>query len=166
MNPLRSLDPAAVSRRNAELAAEQERLRNLTPEERRRHMEAKAAGRKSPIIMDEFKRLGLITENSNDNPTRIEIPNPELKRDERSALGGTVSGEEKSLQRTRVRFILFRVRPLDPDNAAGSVKNCVDGLRHAGLIPGDEPWRIILETEQVKVAHFKEEKTEVEITIL
>lgn len=38
-------------------------------------------------------------------------------------------------------------------------------LRHARLIEGDDPWRIILETRQVKVSTFKEERTEVEIII-
>lgn len=33
----------------------------MTPEERTRHMQSKAAGKKSPIVMDEFKRLGLVT---------------------------------------------------------------------------------------------------------
>jgi hypothetical protein len=65
--------------------------------------------------------------------------------------------------RTRVRFTGYRVRPLDPDNFAGSVKDLLDGLRHAHLIEGDEPWRIDFETAQKKVKSFKEEKTMIEI---
>lgn len=39
----------------------------------------------------------------------------------------------------------------------------MNGLRHAHVIEGDEPWRITLETEQVKVGTFAEERTEIEI---
>lgn len=73
------------------------------------------------------------------------------------------TGEAKSVGRVRVCFRGYRVRPLDPDNFAGSVKDCLDYLRHAGLIPEDDWWSIRLETEQVKVAHFKDEKTVIEI---
>ena len=66
--------------------------------------------------------------------------------------------------RIRVRFVGRRVRPLDPDNFAGSVKDALDGLRHVGLIDGDEPWRIVLETEQEKVRHREEEETVIIIT--
>jgi len=92
-----------------------------------------------------------------------QLPNPEPKRHQTAALGGANEGEEESLSRIIVRFTGCRVRPLDPDNFAGSVKDLLDGLRHAGLIPGDEPWRIKLETEQVKVRQFAEEKTIIEI---
>lgn len=83
---------------------------------------------------------------------------------EAPALGRPIPGEKESVGRVSVRFIGYRVRPLDPDNFAGSVKDCLDFLRHAGLIPGDEPWRIKLETEQEKVASFKEERTEIVLT--
>jgi hypothetical protein len=93
------------------------------------------------------------------------LPNAEPERHATPALGSAVQGKAESPPRTVVRFVGYRVRPLDPDNFAGSVKGCLDGLRYAGLISGDEPWKIILETEQVKVAHFHEERTEVAITI-
>ncbi len=99
-----------------------------------------------------------------DNQTRPELPNPKPERDQAQPLGEAEQGEKTGIQRTLVQFIGYRVRPLDPDNFAGSVKDLLDGLRHAGLISGDEPWRIILKTEQVKVATFKEEKTVIEIT--
>lgn len=96
--------------------------------------------------------------------TDSQLPHPEPERDQAPALGQTGQGEAQGLERPVVRFTGFRVRPLDPDNFAGSVKDLLDGLRHAGLIPGDEPWRIILETEQVKVGTFKEEKTVITIS--
>lgn len=101
-------------------------------------------------------------ENKTDRP----LPNTVAQRDQTPALDGAVPGEAQGVGRTRIRFTGYRVRPLDPDNFAGSIKDLLDGLRHAGLIPGDEPWRIILETEQVRVGGFAAECTEIEITQL
>lgn len=78
-----------VEQNNARRRAEEIAMRALTAEGRRRHMEAKRAGKKSPVVMDEFKRLGLITEKKNDNPPRPEIPNAEFERDKAPALGGS-----------------------------------------------------------------------------
>jgi len=91
------------------------------------------------------------------------IPDAKSKRNNAPTLGGAKKREVKSLARVIVRFTGYRVRPLDPDNFAASCKGLLDGLRHAQIISGDEPWRIRLETEQVKVKHFKSERTEVEI---
>jgi hypothetical protein len=91
------------------------------------------------------------------------LPDPKPERHQAPALGAAISGETKGVSRTRVRVVGHRVRPLDPDNFAGSVKDLLDGLRHAGLLEGDEPWRIILETEQVKVRRLKAQKTVIEI---
>lgn len=44
-----------------------------------------------------------------------------------------------------------------------STKNLLDGLRHAGLLPEDNPWTIKLQVEQEKVKGFDNEKTEIEI---
>ncbi len=93
-----------------------------------------------------------------------QLSDAQPQRHETPALGGPIQREEKGLERTRVLFVGYRVRPLDPDNFAGSVKDLLDGLRHAELIRGDEPWEIILETRQEKVQSFKAERTEVEIT--
>lgn len=81
-----------------------------------------------------------------------------------SALERAVPGEKQGIRRVRIRITGYRVRPLDPDNFAGSVKDLLDGLRHAALIPGDEPWRIRLETEQEKVSSYKEERTVITLT--
>lgn len=94
-----------------------------------------------------------------------ELPHAVAERDQAPALGEAVSGEEKGMARTIVRFTGHRVRPLDPDNFAASIKDLLDGLRHAGIVFGDEPWRIILQTEQVKVKAFKDERTVIEIEI-
>lgn len=93
------------------------------------------------------------------------LPHTKSQRVTKAALGSPIQGKAESLSsiegRIRVKFIGYRVRPLDPDNFAGSTKNLLDGLRHAGLIHGDEPWKIIFETEQFRVKTFKEEKTEI-----
>lgn len=98
-----------------------------------------------------------------DSPIR-QVPNTEPERNETPALDGAAAGEAQRDARPVVSFTGFRVRPLDPDNFAGSVKDLLDGLRHAGLIPGDEPWKIRLVTDQVRVPTFEEERTEVDIT--
>jgi hypothetical protein len=95
---------------------------------------------------------------------RRALPDAQPQCDQAPALVAAVSREDQSVHRTRIRFVGYRTRPLDPDNFAGSVKDLLDGLRHAQLIPGDEAWRIILETEQVKVGHVKDERTEIEIS--
>lgn len=94
---------------------------------------------------------------------RRKIPDPKPKHDETAALEPAGPDTKESFCRPIVRFTLHRVQPLDPDNAAGSCKDLLDGLRHAGLIPGDEAWRIKFGVEQEKVAHYKDEKTVIEI---
>jgi hypothetical protein len=99
----------------------------------------------------------------NETHPRTRLPDPKPERDQAPALGAAISRKTKGISRTRVRIVGHRVRPLDPDNFAGSVKDLLDGLRHAGLLEGDEPWRIILETEQVKVRRLNAQKTVIEI---
>jgi hypothetical protein len=94
---------------------------------------------------------------------RRALQNPQPQRDQELPLGRGDAGKAGGLPKIVVRFIGCRVRPLDPDNFAGSVKDLLDGLRHAGLIPGDEPWKIKLETEQRRVQSLDEEVTQIEI---
>lgn len=110
-----------------------------------------------------FKRLnpGLFS----DEAPRA-VPDAKPKRHKAPTLGAAAQGEAAGISRVAVRFIGYRVRPLDPDNFAGSVKDLLDGLRHAKLLLGDEPWRIQLETTQVKVSSFAEECTEIEISLI
>lgn len=95
--------------------------------------------------------------------TNSPLPDAEPQCDQAPALGGPGQRKENRDGRIVVRFTGYRVSPLDPDNFAGSVKDLLDGCRHAGLIPGDEPWTIILQTEQVRVAYYAQERTELEI---
>jgi hypothetical protein len=87
----------------------------------------------------------------------------EFERDKKKPLVEAVPREAKSMGRTLVRFTGYRVRLLDPDNFAGSVKDLLDGLRHAGLLDDDSPDKIILETQQFKIRHQENEKTVIEI---
>ena len=99
----------------------------------------------------------------NEIATHAEVQRSEPQRDQAAALGASRQREEKGVERTVVRFIGYRLRPLDPDNFAGGCKDLLDGLRHAGLLHGDEPWRIKFQTEQIKVSSRSEERTVVQI---
>jgi hypothetical protein len=92
-----------------------------------------------------------------------QLSRAEPECDQTPTLGSAVQRETQSLPRVTVRFVGYRVRPLDPDNFAGGCKDLLDGLRHAHLIPGDEAWRLNFETRQEKVAHRSDEKTVIEI---
>lgn len=98
-----------------------------------------------------------------EDSTNCVLQDPELKRDQTAALGYANAGKTQGLGRISLRFIGYRVRPLDPDNFAGGTKDLIDGLRHAKLIPNDSPEAITLETEQVRVAHRKDECTIIDI---
>ncbi len=80
-------------------------------------------------------------------------------------LDGADEGKKEGVGLTRICFTLFRVRPLDPDNAAGSCKDLLDGCVHAGLLFDDAPWLIIFETRQVKVKSYAEERTVIQIDL-
>jgi hypothetical protein len=120
---------------------------------------SKANKTRSAAIVGAFRAISHVDE----TPISIAIQNAESEYHKTATLGSAVQREAKSLHRTIVRFIGYRVRCLDPDNFAGGCKDLLDGLRHALLIPGDEPWRINFETRQEKVAHRSEEKTVIEL---
>lgn len=92
-----------------------------------------------------------------------QVQNPKPKRNKKAAFQGPDQGKAPSLPRITIRITGFRVQPLDPDNFSGSCKDLIDGLRHAGLIFGDEWDKIIYIPDQRKVAHKIDERTEVEI---
>lgn len=103
---------------------------------------------------------------ANSSP-RVELRRPEPKQAEGSTLVGLPQRQEESTnsptKRITIRFIIYRVRPLDPDNAAASGKAILDGLRYARLIPEDKPHLIKFEVEQEKINHYKDQKTLIEI---
>ena len=89
-------------------------------------------------------------------PSPSPKPEPTLCHD---ALG-TAPGENKDARSVTVVITSYRHKTLDPDNLVGGCKYYIDGLRYAGLIPGDSPDQISLIVKQVK---DKEERTEIEI---
>lgn len=96
----------------------------------------------------------------NENRTQTPLQNPKHAQ-QAGALDGYGEGEASFTGCPVVRFTLFRVSLLDVDAKWSSVKDLLDGLQYAGLIPGDKEGQITLEVTQKKVAHFAEENTEI-----
>jgi len=113
---------------------------------------------------EQFRRTFNLPTNAPANPTRPKLPNPFIKRDDEKSLGKTVEGKKAGMERIVVCFKLMRSRLLDPDNAAASTKNLIDGLRHAKLLFDDTIHDIILQVEQEKVKHISQERTVITIT--
>ncbi len=91
------------------------------------------------------------------------VSNAKPESDEEKPLVIAVSRKTKGVRRIRVLFTLYRVHLLDDDGAQASIKDLLDGLRHASLLPDDDPGTIELTTCQEKVKSFSEERTEVDI---
>jgi len=88
--------------------------------------------------------------------------NPEPQRpDRQSELALPREAEKEGTARIHLRIVSVRKRLLDPDNLVP--KWTIDALRYCGIIPGDEPEKITLETLQRKAAKGEEEHTIVEI---
>lgn len=153
---------ADAEARNARVKAEEALFAKLTPEERRRHMQAKALGKKSPIIMDAFKALGLITDQTNDNPTHNLPPCPEPQQIIRHEPLATGEGKEAHAGQVHVRVVSYRTRLIDPDNLCP--KYFVDCCRYGGFIKNDTAKEIEFSVSQTKVKTKAEECTEITIT--
>lgn len=100
---------------------------------------------------------------ANETKTRPALPDPKPKHYEATALDRAVPGKKEGMERITLRYRLFRVRPLDYENFAGSTKDLTDGLCRIGLLPGDDPTKVIIITEQERVEHYRDERTEIEI---
>jgi len=70
-------------------------------------------------------------------------------------------GEARATERVHIRFVSVRKRLLDPDNLCE--KWTLDALRFAGILRGDEPDKITLETTQRKAAKDEAEMTIIEL---
>lgn len=95
--------------------------------------------------------------------SKTEVPYTKPKRHKKAALDEAGEGETRSLSRIIIRITGFRVNPLDPDNFAGSCKDIIDGLKHAGLLHDDSWDKVKFEPDQRKVSNYSKERTEVEI---
>jgi hypothetical protein len=91
------------------------------------------------------------------------IPNPVQEPDIRHEPPGTDAGKEAGTgSHIRMAITSYRVRLADIDNL--EIKWIVDALRYGKLIPGDSPEHITeLSIRQVKVHHYIDEYTEIEI---
>ena len=99
----------------------------------------------------------------NENQAQSPLQSAVFEPDQASALVSPKKRKTYSSPSVTVSFTFYRVRPFDPDNASASCKDLLDGLRHAGLIPGDSPFQIALQTRQIRVCKYREEHTEIEI---
>lgn len=154
-----NLTKQQIDEHNERLRIEQLALAALTPAERQRRMDAKRAGKKSPIIVDEFKLLGLLTENE-DHPLHP-VSSSELKQAIRNDALAAVSGKEADAARVRVRVVSYRKRLIDPDNLCP--KFHIDACRYAGFIKDDSAKEIELSVIQEKVNSRELERTEITI---
>lgn len=97
--------------------------------------------------------------------TNAQVPDAQ-PRERSSTLASNQQGEARRTGCPLVRFTLRRVKLLDVDAKYASVKDLLDGLAHAGLIHGDKEGQIRLEVVQVRVGHYEDERTEIEVDIL
>ena len=90
-----------------------------------------------------------------------ELSGSEPKRGVRVKSVGEGQGEEGMLCEYLVSIRSARVNLLDPDNLY--VKDIIDQLRYAELIPEDTPDILEIEITQAKVKHYKEEETIIKV---
>ena len=96
--------------------------------------------------------------NNNTNDTGATA---KLEQDTRHGTLAEKPIETRSTGRVHIRFVSVRKRLLDPDNICE--KWTLDCLRYIGVIRGDEPDKITLETSQRKAEKGEEERTEITI---
>ena len=98
---------------------------------------------------------------SNANNTNDTGATSKLEQDTRHGTLAEKPTETHSTGRVHIRFVSVRKRLLDPDNICE--KWTLDCLRYIGVIRGDEPDKITLETSQRKAEKGEEERTEITI---
>lgn len=86
------------------------------------------------------------------------------EHDIRKALHDVGKNEARSSERCLLSFTCYRTKRQDPDNAV--VKWFVDALRRARLIQDDTEDDIEIKIKQVKCKTRKEERTEIELSII
>jgi hypothetical protein len=98
------------------------------------------------------------------NQAGAEVPHPE-PREHQKKLEADHAGEAQGARCVPVSFTLYRVRLLDVEAKYASVKDLLDCVVDAGYAMGDKEGQIDLKVDQVKVDSFKEERTEISITL-
>jgi len=108
----------------------------------------------------------LLAANAQDYGTHDQTENTrqttKLEQDTRHGSLAKKPIETHTTSRVHIRFESVRKRLLDPDNICE--KWTLDCLRYIGVIRGDEPDKITLETSQRKAEKGEEERTEITIT--
>lgn len=89
------------------------------------------------------------------------LPSSFAKRGVRVKSVGKGESEEGMWAEYSIRIRSLRVRLLDPDNLY--VKDLIDQIRYARLIPEDTPQVVEIDITQKKVSSYKEEKTQIKI---
>lgn len=92
-----------------------------------------------------------------------QLQNPKPKQIPVQSLGGILLRKEKSDVRAYLRITSFTVKLKDEDNLTGGCKALIDCLKTLNLIDDDNPDALKLKVTQKKVAHRREERTEVKI---
>ena len=114
-------------------------------------------------MSDKKKRTRASTEQGRDTDADNEgLPSPQSKRGVRVKSLGKGQGEEGMRAEYTISIRSRRVRLLDPDNLY--VKDVVDQLRYARLIPEDTPEVVEIDITQEKVSGYKQEETIIKIT--
>jgi hypothetical protein len=93
---------------------------------------------------------------------RVVLPDSQQRQCPK-ALAGSDEGETQSTRLPRVRFTLVRKKLLDVDAKYASVKDLLDGLAIAGIIPGDKEGQITLEVVQRRTTKGEPEQTIIEV---
>lgn len=83
------------------------------------------------------------------------------KRSVRVKPMGKGEGEEGMRAEYSICITSCRVNLLDPDNYY--IKDLIDQLRYAGVIPEDDPQTVEIEIIPKKVSGYKQEKTIIEV---
>lgn len=94
---------------------------------------------------------------------RASVP---VAKPERNASNEPVAEEPVQVAppvRRLVRYTRFGLSPLDDDNLKGGTKWITDTLVLAGILHDDSPQFAQIEVRQVKVDHWWEESTKVEV---
>lgn len=116
-----------------------------------------------PNASESFIRANCTLPSRGDSPAVTVLRTAE-QGERPAALARDCAPEAQGTRCPCVCFTLRRVQLLDVDAKYGAIKDLLDGLAIAGLIPGDKEGQIRLGVEQIRVAKYAEEGTEISIT--
>lgn len=89
--------------------------------------------------------------------TRPRLPAAEPQPAAQTPLDDSLPREAARHSRVALGYHARVVRPLDPDNLAGSTKYVTDALVRCGLLDGDSPEQIAITWTQEKVVRYDDE---------